>query len=64
MQCGDVESNPGPIATKFKQLSICHWNLNSISAHKLIKLSLLEAYIHTEDRDVIFFVRNLFKQLS
>ena len=32
---GDVEENPGPIF---------HWNLNSISAHNYIQLSLLRVY--------------------
>ena len=30
---GDVEINPGPKRTTKASLSICHWNLNSITAH-------------------------------
>ena len=30
---GDIESNPGPKWLKSNYFSICHWNLNSISAH-------------------------------
>ena len=47
--CGDVEVNPGP--GQWTSLSFCHWNLNSISAHDFVKVSLLEAYnaIHTFD---------------
>ena len=37
----DVEINLGPICTTKASLSICHWNLNSISAHDYAKLSLL-----------------------
>ena len=40
----DVEENPGPV---------CHWNLNSISVHYYIKLSLLRAYVSTQKFDVI-----------
>ena len=40
----DVEINPGPTRTPKASLSICYWNLNSISAHNYIKLSLLRAY--------------------
>ena len=48
--CGDVEVNPGP--GQWTSLSFCHWNLNSISAHDFVKVSLLEAYnaIHKFDR--------------
>ena len=33
--------------------SNCHWNLNSISAHNYIKVSLLRAHISTHKFDVI-----------
>ena len=42
---GDIEENPGPKPNSCDCLSICHWNLNSISAHNFIKLSLLRDYI-------------------
>ena len=32
---------------------MCHWNLNSISAHNYIKLSLLKAYIAIHKFDII-----------
>ena len=34
-------------------LSICHWNLNSTSAHNFIKLTLLRAYISINKIDII-----------
>ena len=34
---GDIERNPGANRLKPNYLSICHWNLNSISAHNLSK---------------------------
>ena len=42
---GDIEENPGPKPNSCEYLSICHWNLNSVSAHNFIKLPLLRAYI-------------------
>ena len=30
---GDIEENPGPKPGSNQSFSICHWNLNSISAH-------------------------------
>ena len=40
--CGDIEKNPGP---KNSSLKFCHWNLNGLTAHDSIKISLLQAYI-------------------
>ena len=34
---GDTEENPGQKFSYSQKLSICHWNLNSIAAHSLIK---------------------------
>ena len=33
----DVEINPGPFSNCKEYFSICHWNLNSISAHDYSK---------------------------
>ena len=44
--CSDVKLNPGPKKTKScYNFSLCHWKLNSITAHKFSNISLLEAYI-------------------
>ena len=50
---GDVEINPGPKRTPKARLSICHWNLNSISADNYVKLSLLRAYLAFHKFDII-----------
>ena len=39
LQHGDIELNPGP-----KYFSICHWNLNSLTAHSYLKVSQLKAF--------------------
>ena len=49
---GDIEQNPGPKLNSCQSFSICHWNLNSISAH-FIKLSLLRPYITIHKFDVV-----------
>ena len=49
----DVELNPGPKRVSNSNISICHWNLNSLSAHNYIKLSLLKAYIAIHKFDII-----------
>ena len=52
-QSGDIIPNPGPKPNSSQSFSICHWNLNSISAHSLIKLSLLKPYIAIHKYDVV-----------
>ena len=50
---GDTEENPGREPSCSPKFSICHWNLNSISAHNCIKLSILRAYVSTHKFNVI-----------
>ena len=50
---GDIEENPGPKPNPCEYLSICHWNLNSISAHNFIKLVFLRAYISINKINII-----------
>ena len=50
IECGDIETNPGP---KYSSLKFCHWNLNGITAHDSIKVSLLQAYITQHNYDII-----------
>ena len=49
----DVEPNPGPKRVSTSNISICHWNLNSISAHNYTKLFLLRTYITIHKFDII-----------
>ena len=35
----DIELNQGPKPSYFKYISICHWNLNSITFHDFLKLN-------------------------
>ena len=48
----NVELNPGPKRGFARNISICHWSLNSISAHNYIKLFLLKAYIAIHKFDI------------
>ena len=50
---GDIEKNPGPKPSSRDKFSICHWNLNIISAHNFIKVSLLSAYVSTHNFDIL-----------
>ena len=49
-RCGDIEANPGP---KYSSLTFCHWNLNGLTAHDSIKISLLQTYITQHNYDII-----------
>ena len=53
LQCGDIVTNPGPQKEKIKNLSCCHWNVNSLIAHNLSKISQLEAYNSVHKHDFI-----------
>ena len=48
----DIEENPGPKPRSNQSFSISHWNLNNISAHNYIKVSILRAYISIHKFDV------------
>ena len=48
---GDVETNPGP-----DTLDFCTWNLNSITAHDFLRVSLIEAYNSVYNYDLIGIV--------
>ena len=50
---GDAQLNPGPKDKSSSAFSICHWNLNSITAHNYAKILLLEAYIAAQKSDVV-----------
>ena len=50
---GDIELNPGPKKLKKNSRSVCHWNLNSLSAHNFSKLTQLKAYISMYKHDFI-----------
>ena len=50
---GDIEQNPGPKPSSCQCFSICNWDLNSISAHNFIQLSLLRTYIAIHKFDVV-----------
>ena len=49
--CGDIELNPGP--NERDNLTMCHWNLNSIAAHNFIKMKSLQAYNSIQKFDII-----------
>ena len=53
MLSGDVEVNPGPKKNDKDCFSICHWNLNSISACDYSKLFLLNLYNSLHKFDII-----------
>ena len=49
---GDIEANPGP-NKKYKSFTCCHCNVNSLTAHNNLKLSLIAAYNSIRKYDFI-----------
>ena len=48
-----MEENPGPKCNSNQSFSICCWNLNSITAHNYLKISLLRPYISLHNFNVV-----------
>ena len=42
---GDIELNSGPRKSKGNTVSVCHWNINSITTHDFSKLTQLGFYM-------------------
>ena len=53
LRSGDIKTNPGLTPSSGQCFSICHWNLDSITAHDFAKLSLLIAYNLVHSFDII-----------
>ena len=51
--------NPGPRKSKGNTVSVCHWSLNSITAHNLSKLTQLKAHISTNKYHFLCLVETL-----
>ena len=45
LRCGDIEENPGPKIKPNDNLSVCHWNVNSILFHNFQKIAVLESFV-------------------
>ena len=52
-QSGDIEMNPGPKPNPCHSFSICHWNLNSLTAHNYLKVSFWREYIAIKEFDAV-----------
>ena len=50
---GNIEMNLEPKPSSCNKLSICHWNLSSLSTHNFIKLYLLRAYISIHNFNIL-----------
>ena len=51
--CGDIEENPGPKTKPDGNLSVCHWNVNSIPSHNFQKIAVLESFVAMHKFDII-----------
>ena len=63
-QSGGVKMNPGPRPNLCHSFSICHWNLNSLTAHNYLKVSLLRAYVAIKKFNVVCLSETYLDSLS
>ena len=54
------ESNPGTKNKQINKLSCCHWNVNSLLAQNLFKISQIEAYSSLYHHDFIWISETYF----
>ena len=54
---GDIETNPGP--KRSSNIKFCHWNLNGLAAHDFIKVPLVEAFITSNNSDLVCLSESL-----
>ena len=50
---GDIKQNPGPKPSSFQNCLICHWKLNSKTAHSYVEIPLLRAYPSAHKFDIV-----------
>ena len=48
---GDIEINPDP--KRSSNIKFCHWNLNGLASHDFIKVRLMEAFITSNNFDLV-----------
>ena len=53
LQHGDKETDPGPQSGQIKNISCCYWNINSLVAQTLSKITQLEVYNSLQKHDFI-----------
>ena len=64
MQSWDIEANPMPGGWR-SCLSVCHWNLNSISVEDFFKLSLVSAFLNVHQFDIFCLTKTfLYSSIS
>ena len=55
---GAIELNPESKQKQDQNLSVCHWNQNSIPIHNFQKLEVLQGYILSNEVDILCFYSN------
>ena len=51
--CGGIEQNPGPKTKPNDNLSVSHWNVNSIPSNSFQKIAILESFVAIHKFDII-----------
>ena len=56
--CGDIKENMGPKTKPNDNLSVCHWNVNSLPSHNFQKIAVLESFVAMHKFDIICISEN------
>ena len=51
--CLNIEEAPRPTTKPNDNLSVCHWNVNSIPSHNFQKIAMLESFVAMHKFDII-----------
>ena len=51
--CWDIEENPGPKTKPNDNLSVYHWNVNSIPSHNFQKIAVFESFVAMHKFNII-----------
>ena len=54
--CGNIEEEPRPTTKPNDNLSVCHWNVNSIPSHNFQKIAILESFVAMHKFDIICII--------
>ena len=55
----DIETNPGP--KRSSNIKFCHWNLNGLTAHYFIRVPLVEAFITSNNFELVCLCKTFFR---
>ena len=62
--CDDIGENAGPKTKPNDNLSVFHWNVNSISSHNVQKIAVLKSFIARHKTQTSYYDKFYWSRLS